>query len=169
MNYIIFMENFCKDGKFQELSKKIDLIKNMRGALVPCLQEAQGLYGYLCPEIMELIATKLSLSTERVYEVASFYSQFKLQKIGLHRVSVCLGTACYVKGAEDVMKEVQNVLKIGEGETTSDGFYSLDSVRCVGCCSLAPLMLIDDKLYAKVSPSQVREILENFKKDNQKA
>ena len=160
------MENFCKDSKFESLSKKIDLIKNMRGALIPCLQEAQNIYGYLCPEIIELIANKLNTTTERVYEVASFYSQFKLQKIGLHRVSVCLGTACYVKGAEDVMKEVQKVLNIEEGGTTQDGFYSLDSVRCVGCCSLAPLMLIDDKLYAKVLPTQVKEILENFKKEN---
>ena len=160
------MENFCKDGKLVELTKKIDLIKNMRGALIPCLQEAQAIYGYLCPEIMELIANKLKITTERVYEVASFYSQFKLQKIGLHRVSVCLGTACYVKGADEVMKEVQKVLAIEEGGTTQDGFYSLDSVRCVGCCSLAPLMLIDDKLYAKVVPSQVKDILENFKKEN---
>lgn len=160
------MENFCKDDKFEELSKRIDLIKNMRGALIPCLQEAQAIYGYLCPEIIALIAKKLNTTTERVYEVASFYSQFKLQKIGLHRVSVCLGTACYVKGAEDVMKEVQKVLQIEEGGTTQDGFYSLDSVRCVGCCSLAPLMLIDEKLYAKVLPSQVKGILEEFKKGN---
>ena len=157
------MENFCKDGKFNELSKKIDLIKNIKGALIPCLQEAQNVYGYLCPEIIELIANKLSITTERVYEVASFYSQFKLQKIGLHRVSVCLGTACYVKGAEEVMKEAQKVLNIEEGGTTQDGYYSLDSVRCVGCCSFAPLVMIDDTLFSKVKKEDVAKILNDFK------
>ena len=160
------MENICEDSKFKELSKKLDLIKNMRGALIPCLQEVQSVYGYLCPETIELIANKLNISTERVYEVASFYSQFKLQKIGKHRVSICLGTACYVKGADAVLKELEKELKISEGETTEDGYYSLDTVRCVGCCSLAPLMLIDDKLYAKVTPNQVQGILNEFKQTN---
>ncbi len=156
----------CEDNKFKELKKRITLIKNMKGATILCLQEAQNTYGYLTPEIIEMIADVLGVAEERVYEVASFYSQFKLQKIGKHRVSVCLGTACYVKGAEEIMKQAQKVLNIDEGETTQDGFYSLDSVRCVGCCSLAPLMMIDEKLYAKVLPSQVQKILEDFKNEN---
>ena len=160
------MENFCKDGKFNELSKRIDLIKNMKGSLIPCLQEAQAIYGYLCPEIIELIAKKLSTTTERVYEVASFYSQFKLQKIGLHRVSICLGTACYVKGAEEIMKQAKKVLNIDEGETTQDGYYSLDSVRCVGCCSVAPLIMIDDTLFSKVTKEDVEKVLNDFRKAN---
>lgn len=161
------MENFCEDSKFKQLSKKLDLIKNMRGALIPCLQEAQNIYGYLCPEIIDLIAEKLNTSSERVYEVASFYSQFKLQPIGKHRISVCLGTACYVKGADEVFKKIMQVLNIEEGETTKDGYFSLDTVRCVGCCSLAPLMLIDDKLYAKVEVDQVENIINTFKAENE--
>lgn len=159
------MEN-CKNSKLKQLEKRLDLIKNMRGALIPCLQEAQDIYGYLCPEIIELIATKLNTSTERVYEVASFYSQFKLQKIGKHRISICLGTACYVKGADHVLKALVKALNIEEGETTQDGYFSLDSVRCVGCCALAPLMLIDEKLYAKVDPNEVEKILNEFKEQN---
>ena len=113
-----------------------------------------------------LIAQKLNTSSERVYEVASFYSQFKLQPIGKHRISVCLGTACYVKGADEVFKKIMQVLNIEEGETTKDGYFSLDTVRCVGCCSLAPLMLIDDKLYAKVEVDQVENIINTFKAEN---
>ena len=156
----------CKNSKYKELEKKLDLLKNMRGALIPCLQEAQNIYGYLCPEIIELIARKLNTSTERVYEVASFYSQFKLQEIGKHRISICLGTACYVKGADKLLKALVDALGIEEGETTKDGYFSLDSVRCVGCCALAPLMLIDDKLYAKVDPNDVEKILTEFKEQN---
>ncbi|MBE7082852.1 MAG: NADH-quinone oxidoreductase subunit NuoE [Clostridiales bacterium] len=161
------MSDFCKDSKFNNLSKKLDLIKNMKGAVIPSLQEAQAEYGYLCPELIELIATKLNISTEQVYGVASFYSQFKLQPIGKHRVSVCLGTACYVKGADEVLKKISEVLNINEGETTKDGYYSLDTVRCVGCCSLAPLIMIDEKLYAKVKVEEVEQILNNFKKENE--
>ena len=160
------MEKNCKDNRFKDLENKIELLKNMKGAIIPCLQEAQAIFGYLSPEIIDLIASKLSVSSEKVYGVASFYSQFKLQKIGKHRVSVCLGTACYVKGAEDVLNTVKKILNIEDGETTEDEFYSLDTVRCVGCCSLAPLMLIDDTLYPKVLPSQVENILNEFKQKN---
>jgi len=156
----------CEDSKFENLSKRLDLIKTMKAPLIACLQEVQNTYGYLCEETINLIAEKLKLSSERVYEVASFYSQFKLQKIGKHKVSVCLGTACYVKGAEEVYKEVKKILEIDEGETTKDEYYSLDTVRCVGCCSLAPLMLIDDKVYGKVEPGQVKTILDDFRKEN---
>lgn len=160
------MSQFCKDSKFNTLSKRLDLIKNMKGAVIPSLQEAQSIYGYLCPEIIELIANKLNLSTEQVYGVASFYSQFKLQPIGKHRVSVCLGTACYVKGADEILKKIIQILEIEEGETTKDGYFSLDTVRCVGCCSLAPLMMIDEKLYAKVKVEEVENILNTFKNEN---
>ena len=138
----------------------------MKGAVIPSLQEAQSIYGYLCPEIIELIANKLNVSTEQVYGVASFYSQFKLQPIGKHRVSVCLGTACYVKGADEILKKIIQILEIEEGETTKDGYFSLDTVRCVGCCSLAPLMMIDEKLYAKVKVEEVENILNTFKSEN---
>ena len=161
------MSDCCKNSKFVMLSKKLDSIKEMRGAVIPSLQEAQAIYGYLTPEIIELIASKLKISTEEVYSVDSFYSQFKLQPIGKHRVSVCLGTACYVKGADDVLKKIMQVLNIDEGETTKDGYYSLDTVRCVGCCSLAPLMMIDEKLYAKVKRADVEGILITFKEENE--
>ena len=160
------MSQFCKDSKFNTLSKRLDLIKNMKGAVIPSLQEAQSIYGYLCPEIIELIANKLNISTEQVYGVASFYSQFKLHPIGKHRVSVCLGTACYVKGADEILKKIIQILEIEEGETTKDGYFSLDTVRCVGCCSLAPLMMIDEKLYAKVKVEEVENILNTFKSEN---
>ena len=160
------MSQFCKDSKFNTLSKRLDLIKNMKGAVIPSLQEAQSIYGYLCPEIIELIANKLNVSTEQVYGVASFYSQFKLQPIGKHRVSVCLGTACYIKGADEILKKIIQILEIEEGETTKDGYFSLDTVRCVGCCSLAPLMMIDEKLYAKVKVEEVENILNTFKSEN---
>ena len=117
-------------------------------------------------ECVKIICDKLGVFPSEVYGVASFYSQFKLQKIGKHKVSVCLGTACYVRGSQDILDKCEEVLKIKDGETTEDGFYSLDTVRCVGCCALAPLLMIDEQIFGNLEPKDVEGILNKFREEN---
>lgn len=132
------------------------------GGLMPILQEAQGIYGYLPIEVQTMVADGLGISLSEVYGVATFYSQFSLTPKGEHRISVCLGTACYVKGSDKILTAVEAKLGIKSGECTSDGLFSLDSCRCVGACGLAPVMTVDDDVYGKLTPEQVDKIIDSY-------
>lgn len=136
--------------------------KNQDGALMPVLQKAQDLYGYLPVEVMEMISRALRISLAEVYGVATFYSQFTLNPKGQYKVAVCLGTACYVKGSQNIIDRVKTKLNIEEGGITSDGKFSLDSTRCIGACSLAPIMTINDDVYGSILPEDVDSILEKY-------
>lgn len=137
--------------------------KNQKGALMPILQQAQALYGYLPIEVQQIIADSMGISLEEVYGVVSFYSQFNLNPKGQYKISVCLGTACYVKGSQKILDRVSNVLNIKPGEITSDGKYSLDATRCIGACGLAPVMSINDDVYGRLVPEEVDKILAKYK------
>lgn len=139
--------------------------KEERGCLMPVLHEAQNIYGYLPSEVQGIIAEGLGIPLSEVYGVATFYSQFSLQPKGKHRISVCLGTACYVKGADKILAAVEKELRISCGECTPDGKFSLDSCRCVGACGLAPVMIVDDDVYGKMTPEQVSVVLEKYMQD----
>ncbi len=156
--------NTFKGTKAQErkLKEVLEKHKDMPGALLPVLQEAQGIYGYLPVEVQQMVADGLGISLSEVYGVATFYSQFSLTPKGEHRISVCLGTACYVKGADKILAEVEKKLGIKSGECTPDGMFSIDSCRCVGACGLAPVMMIDDEVYGKLTPDQVDKILDKY-------
>lgn len=130
---------------------------------MPALQEAQGIYGYLPKEVQQIIADVFGVSLSEVFGVATFYSQFSLYPKGENRVSVCLGTACYVKGSGLVFDKLQDLLGIGDGECTPDGKFSLDSTRCIGCCGLAPVMMINDDVYGKVTVGEVEGILNKYR------
>lgn len=149
-----------------EQEKKLQAIiaehKNQDGALMPVLQKAQDLYGYLPVEVMEMISRALRISLAEVYGVATFYSQFTLNPKGQYKVAVCLGTACYVKGSQNIIDRVKTKLNIEEGGITSDGKFSLDSTRCIGACSLAPIMTINDDVYGSILPEDVDSILEKY-------
>ena len=134
----------------------------MPGALLPVLQEAQGIYGYLPIEVQQMVADGLEISLSEVYGVATFYSQFSLTPKGEHRISVCLGTACYVKGADKILAAIEEKLGIKSGECTPDGLFSIDSCRCVGACGLAPVMMVDDEVYGKMTVDQVDKILDKY-------
>ena len=136
--------------------------KDMPGALLPVLQEAQGIYGYLPIEVQQMVADGLEISLSEVYGVATFYSQFSLTPKGEHRISVCLGTACYVKGADKILAAIEEKLGIKSGECTPDGLFSIDSCRCVGACGLAPVMMVDDEVYGKMTVDQVDKILDKY-------
>ena len=129
---------------------------------MPVLQEAQGIYGYLPEEVQTMIAEGLGISLSEVYGVATFYSQFSLTPKGENRISICLGTACYVKGADKILAAVEEKLGIKSGECTPDGLFSIDSCRCVGACGLAPVMMVNDDVYGKMTPEQVGPILDRY-------
>lgn len=149
----------------QEANLRTELkeIAKMPGALMPALQTAQGIYGYLPIEVQRMVAEELRISLEEVFGVATFYSQFVLNPKGEHAVSVCLGTACYVKGSGDVFAKLETELGLKDGQTSSDGRFSLTATRCVGCCGLAPVMLVGEDVYGKVTTDQVHGIIEKYR------
>ena len=136
--------------------------KEMAGALIPVLQEAQVKFGYLPQEVMEIIARGLDVPASKVFGVATYYSQFTFIPKGKHNISICLGTACYVKGAQGIWEEFENILGIKGGETTPDLQFSITDCRCVGDCSIAPVVVVDEDVYAKVKKSDVKDIVQKY-------
>ena len=137
--------------------------KDMQGAMMPVLQQAQDIYGYLPIEVQKIIAEGLGVSLETVYQVTTFYSQFALNPTGKHRIAVCLGTACYVKGSQNILDELEKQLGVKAGGTTPDGLFTLEATRCLGCCGLAPVMMVDDEVHGRLVPSDVKNILAQYK------
>jgi NADH-quinone oxidoreductase E subunit len=151
------------NDKNPELRAFIEEHKNEKGPLMPIMQKAQELYGYLSMETMTLIADSLKIPVTDVYGVATFYAQFSLQPKGEYVVSVCTGTACYVKGAADILDEVKKLLGIEVGQTTADGKFTMQDTRCLGCCGLAPVLVINDHVYGRLVTADVKGILEKYK------
>ncbi len=149
----------------KELQAVFKKYENVPGRLMPVLQDAQDIYGYLPIEVQRMIADALEISLSEVYGVTTFYSQFSLTPKGENRISVCLGTACYVKGADKVLEEIEKQLGIKAGECTPDRKFSIDTCRCVGACGLAPVIMINDKVYGKVTPEQISGILDEYKEE----
>lgn len=147
----------------KELAAVIEESGAIPGCLVHVLQRAQSIYGYLPIEVQTYIAEGLGISLSEVYGVATFYSQFSLTPKGKHRISVCLGTACYVKGSDKILEEVEKELGIKCGECTEDGLFSIDSCRCVGACGLAPVMMIGEEVYGKLTPEMVKGIIDKYR------
>lgn len=145
-----------------QLMQIIQSHKSMQGAMMPVLQQAQGIYGYLPAEVMSMIADGLDASLEEVYGVATFYSQFTLNPKGKYKISVCLGTACYVKGAGEVFDRLGAALQIKGGECTPDGKFSLEACRCIGACGLAPVLTINDEVYGRLNADDVDDILAKY-------
>src|SRR5690554_7201623 len=140
----------------------LDEKKNTKGPLMPALQQAQEVFGYLPMEILEIISKTLQIPMAEIYGVATFYSQFSFIPQGENKISVCLGTACYVKGAQSILEEIESQLGIKSGETTKDEVFSIASARCVGDCSIAPVILVNEDVYAKVKKDDIAEILAKY-------
>jgi NADH-quinone oxidoreductase subunit E/NADP-reducing hydrogenase subunit HndA len=156
----------CKNNdKFTEFETRVQAIKNKNGTKLMALQEAQGLFGYLDKDAMNIVARIFETTTSEIYGIASFYSQFKFVKQGKYRIALCLGTACYVRGAALVQAKLEEVLKVKMGETTADEKFTLGNARCVGCCGLAPVMLINDKVYPSMTPDKVPNIIGEYSKE----
>ena len=151
--------------KRAEIEKLIEVCRefnNNPGELINVLHKAQNIFGYLPAEVQEVIARELNVSVAKVYGVVTFYSFFTMIPRGQHPISICTGTACYVRGADKVLDEFKRLLKLDVGETGADGKFSLNCLRCVGACGLAPVVLVGEKTYGRVSPDQVREILKEY-------
>ncbi len=136
--------------------------ENKPGELINVLHKVQGTFGYLPAEVQEVVASELNIAVAKVYGVVTFYSFFTMVPKGIHPISVCTGTACYVRGAETVLEEFKKELKVEVGETTSDGKFSISCLRCVGACGLAPVVMVGEKTYGRVSPEMVKDIIEEY-------
>ena len=146
-----------------ELKSFIEEMKQKPGPLMPVMQKAQDIFGCLSFPVQELIATEMDIPMSDIYGVATFYSQFALEPKGEHIIGVCMGTACYVKNSQHVLEELTKVLEIEPGKTTADRKFSLEATRCLGCCGLAPVMMIDDQVYGRLVPEDVKGIVEKYR------
>ncbi|MCI8351470.1 MAG: NAD(P)H-dependent oxidoreductase subunit E [Oscillospiraceae bacterium] len=145
-----------------ELAAVITEHKGQQGALIPVMQKAQEIYGYLPIEVQEQIALGLGVPLEKVYGVATFYAQFALNPKGQYKISVCLGTACYVKGSGDIFNKLRELLGIDSGECTPDGRFSLEACRCIGACGLAPVLTVNDDVYGRLTVDDVEGIVAKY-------
>ena len=146
----------------EALAKVIDANKHDKSRLMGVMQEAQGIYGYLPIEVQQMIADGMGVPLEKVYGVATFYAQFALSPKGNYNISVCLGTACYVKGSGDVFNKIQEILGIGADECTPDGRFSLTACRCIGACGLAPVLTVNDEVFGRLTADDVPDILKKY-------
>jgi NADP-reducing hydrogenase subunit HndA len=151
-----------KKSDVEKLKEICHSFNNEAGELINVLHKAQHSFGYLPAEVQEIVAHELNVPLAKVYGVITFYSFFTMLPKGLHPISVCTGTACYVRGAEKVLDEFKRILKVKVGESTPDGKFSLSCLRCVGACGLAPVVMIGEKVYGRVSPDGVKDILAEY-------
>ena len=146
-----------------ELLSFIDEWKVKPGSLIMILHKTQETFGYISRQSAENISLLTGISLARVYGVITFYHFFKTTKPGKHKISVCMGTACYLKGGQDLIEETQSLLGIGEGEVSEDGLFSIDPVRCVGCCGLAPVLVVGADTYGKLTKNMLPEIIAKYR------
>jgi len=151
------------EDKYNELNDFITANKEKKGYLIPVLYKAQALFKYLPPEALSFISEKMNISESEVFGVATFYSYFKTKPIGRHTITVCMGTACYVKGAQKILEEFQKILGIKEGETTEDLRFTLTTQPCFGSCGMAPVIMINQDVHGRLTTDKLSAILEKYK------
>ena len=156
------VEEFPKE-KFDELEAFIDSLETSRGALIKILHKAQEIFGYLPRDVQLFFARKLGIPGAEVYGVVSFYSYFTMKPRGKHTISVCMGTACFVRGSDKVIERMKERLGIESNEITEDGMFSLKDVRCIGACGLAPVVMVDDRVFGRVKEEDIDEILNTYR------
>lgn len=151
------------EEKFNELKAYIDSLKITKGALIEILHKAQSIFGYLPRDVQLYVARKLGIPGAEVFGVVSFYSCFTIKPRGKHTLSVCMGTACFVRGADKIVKRFKEKLGVGSNEITEDGLFTLRDVRCIGACGLAPVVVVDEKVYGRVKEEDVEEIIKTYR------
>jgi NADH:ubiquinone oxidoreductase subunit E len=154
---------YAEVGDIGPLEEILEEYEGEKGALIPLLQDVQDAYGYLDEEIMRALAKGAGYQLSQVYGVATFYTQFRLEPIGEHLIKVCHGTACHVAGADLIDEEIANILDIKDGETTTDRKFTMETVMCVGACSLSPIMIVDSDTHGKLKPTSVRKVLKKYR------
>ncbi|MFA6941109.1 MAG: NADH-quinone oxidoreductase subunit NuoE [Clostridiaceae bacterium] len=157
-------KNQVTDAMLKELEVFIDNLPTKEGSLIAVLHKAQEIFGYLPNEVQVFVAKKLGIPVSKVYGVVTFYSFFQTEPRGENVINVCLGTACFVRGSAAILEEVEKELGIKVGETTVDNKFTIDTLRCVGACGLAPVMTINNKVYGNVKKDDVKKILDEYRK-----
>jgi NADH-quinone oxidoreductase subunit E len=152
-----------EDVDLSKIDPIIDELKGKSGILIPLLQKIQNVYGFIPKQAFSYVAERTNLRTSDMFGVATFYTQFRLNPVGKYIIKVCHGTACYVQGAKTITEAIQDSLKIKDGETTDDKLFTLESVACLGCCSLAPVMMINDETHGKLTGKSATKIIRNLK------
>ncbi len=147
----------------EKLLAVIEKYKDTMGKMMPILQEAQDIYGYLPIEVQQIIARETGVSLEEIYGIISFYAQFKLNPDGEVAIAVCLGTACYVKGAGELIEAIEQELNVATGSTSPDGRYSLEATRCIGACGLAPVLTVNGEVYGRLTKKDIPDILAKYR------
>lgn len=150
------------DPKSQQLEEVLKKYSGKKGALIPVLQEAQDIYGYLPEEVMVEIGEKLNIPVSKVYGVATFYAQFHLKPRGKNIIRICLGTACHVRGGAKILEKLEEILQIKDGETTQDLQFTLESVACIGACGLAPVIMVNDDTHGRLTPDAVSKVIKQY-------
>jgi len=148
--------------RVEELERQLCEFRGKPGMLIPALHAAQSLIGYLPPPVLKIVSKALDIPLSEVYGVVTFYHFFSMKPRGEHVVQVCLGTACYVRGGEEILSQLQKELNLEIGEVTEDGLYSLEVMRCAGACGLAPVVRVDNDVHKRVNPSQISNILKSY-------
>jgi len=154
--------------QYRELKRFIDGNRNTPGPLIQVLHKAQEIFGYLPLEVQHYVGRELNVPFSRVYGVVTFYNFFRTEPVGDHMINVCLGTACHVKGAQDIINVLQKELDLKVGSTSKDRFFTLSTARCFGACGLAPVMLIDDEVYGRLNPQKAIQMVRGFRQANEK-
>ena len=149
----------CVNSDLSLMDEALDTYADTKGSLITILQKAQEIYGYLPMDVIRLISDRTGVKPAKIMGVATFYAQFRLQPVGKYLIMLCKGTACHVNGSDLIEKTVTETLGIKDGETTPDGLFTLKNVACLGCCSLSPVMMINDETYGRLTPQKTKEIL----------
>ena len=156
------VKSILTEDNFKKLYTAIEENKDRKGPLMPTLHAAQNIFGAIPYEVQKVISEKMNVPLAEIYGVVTFYSRFSLEPKGDHVVSVCLGTACYVKGAQNIIDEIEKIINVKVGNTTSDGKFTLEATRCIGACGLAPVMSVDETIYGRVNVSDVNTIMAKY-------
>ncbi|MCA0384642.1 MAG: NAD(P)H-dependent oxidoreductase subunit E [Firmicutes bacterium] len=159
-------KNFLTEENFEKLHKVIDEHKDMQGPLMPILHEAQHIFGAIPIEVQKVISDKLNVPLAEIYGVVTFYSQFTLEPKGDYLISVCLGTACYVRGAQQLIDKIAEMTGVSVGKTSSDGKFSLEATRCIGACGLAPVLTVNEDVYGRLTLEDIPGIIKKYQATN---
>lgn len=155
------------DAQLADLEILINRFRGIEGSLISVLQQIQAIYGYLPLPVLDYVSDQLSMKKAKIYGVATFYAQFRLTPVGKHLILLCQGTACHVNGADKIETALCDELKVEMGGTTEDGLFTLNEAACLGCCSLAPVMMIDGRAYGPLTPDKARQVIRTIYKQEQ--
>lgn len=156
------IESILTEERFEKLNAAIDENRDKKGPLMPTLHSAQKIFGAIPFEVQKVISDELNVPLAEIYGVVTFYSQFSLEPKGEFVIGVCLGTACYVKGAQDLIDEISSIIDVEVGNTSSDGKFTLEATRCIGACGLAPVLTVNEEVYGRLEVSDIQEIMDKY-------